>query len=86
MAEICGPSAVIVEPSDAPGIAAALGRLLDEPERRAGLAVAGRKRVEALFDIRTIARQMDEFIEACLGEGRGRAQVSDPGRQAALPL
>ena len=86
LAEICGPCAVTVEPSDAAGIAAALGRLLDEPDRRIDLAVAGRKRVEALFDIRTIARQMDEFIEACLGEGRGQAKVSDPGHEAALPL
>ena len=70
LAEICGPCAMIVEPSDANGIAAALGQLLDAPDRRAYLAVAGRKRVEALFDIRTIARQMDEFIEACAGQGR----------------
>jgi glycosyltransferase involved in cell wall biosynthesis len=86
LAEICGPCAVTVEPSDADGIAAALGELLDAPERRAELARAGRKRVEALFDIRAIAGQMDEFIEACLGEGRGQAQMSDPGREAALPL
>ena len=86
LAEICGPCAVMVEPSDANGIAATLGQLLDAPDRRAQLASAGRKRVEALFDIRAIARQMDEFIEACLGGGWGQAQVSDPGRQAALPL
>jgi glycosyltransferase involved in cell wall biosynthesis len=86
LAEICGPCAVTVEPSDADGIAAALGELLDAPVRRAELARAGRKRVEALFDIRTIARQMDEFIEACLGEGRGQARSSDPGRPAVLPL
>ena len=52
LAEICGPCAVTVEPSDADGIAAALGQLLDAPDRRAELARAGRKRVEALFDIR----------------------------------
>ena len=61
-----------VDPSDADGVAAALGQLLDEPGRRAGLACAGRERVEAVFDIRTIAQQMDEFIEACLGEERSR--------------
>jgi glycosyltransferase involved in cell wall biosynthesis len=44
--------------------------LLDAPDRRAELASAGRKRVEALFDIRAIARRMDEFIEACAGQGR----------------
>jgi glycosyltransferase involved in cell wall biosynthesis len=70
LAEIGGPCAVIVEPSDADGIAAALGQLLDAPDRRSDLAVAGRKRVEALFDIRAIARQMDEFIDACAGQGR----------------
>jgi glycosyltransferase involved in cell wall biosynthesis len=64
----------------------ALGQLLDAPDRRAELASAGRKRVEGLFDIRAIARQMDEFIEACVGQGRGEAQMSDPGRHAALPL
>jgi glycosyltransferase involved in cell wall biosynthesis len=86
LAEICGSCAVTVEPSDVGGIAAALGQLLDAPDRRAELARAGRKRVEALFDIRAISRQMDEFIEACLGEGRGQAKVSDPSHEAALPL
>ena len=70
LAEICGPCAVTVEPSDAKGVAAALGRLLDAPDRRAELAQAGRKRVEGLFDIRTIAGRMDDFIDACLGDGR----------------
>src|SRR6202035_2590355 len=46
-AEICARWAVTVEPSDADGIAAALGQLLDAPERRAEFARAGRKRVEA---------------------------------------
>jgi glycosyltransferase involved in cell wall biosynthesis len=86
LAEICGPCGVIVEPSDADGIARALGELLDAPDRRAELARAGRKRVEALFDIRAISRQMDEFIETCLGEGRGQARASDAGRPAAVPL
>jgi glycosyltransferase involved in cell wall biosynthesis len=86
LAEICGPCAVTVEPSDANGVAAALDQLLDAPDRRAELARAGRERVEALFDIRTISRQMDEFIEACLGEGRGQAQASDPRRQAVRQL
>jgi glycosyltransferase involved in cell wall biosynthesis len=84
LAEICGSCAVTVEPSDAAGVAAALGELLDAPERRAELARAGRERVEALFDIRAISRQMDEFIEACLGEGRGQARSSDPGRPATV--
>ena len=73
-----------VEPSDADGIAAALGQLLDAPDRRAELARAGRKRVEALFDIRTIARQMDEFIEACLGKSGLRIRRRPAGRLHAV--
>jgi glycosyltransferase involved in cell wall biosynthesis len=72
LAEVCGDCAVTVDPHDADGLVAALGGLMDAPDRRADLAREGRKRVEALFDIRTVARRMDDFIEACLGEARGQ--------------
>ena len=73
LAEVCGPCAVTIDPNDAGGLTAALGALMDAPDRRAALAGAGRKRVEELFDIRTTAGRMDEFIHACAGEGRGGA-------------
>jgi hypothetical protein len=41
---------------------------MDAPGRRADLARAGRKRVEALFDIRAIAGRMDDLIDACVGK------------------
>ena len=85
LAEICGPCAVTVDPGEADGLAAALGQLMDEPERRADLSRAGRKRVEQLFDIRTVARQMDDFIDACVGAGRGEADVFGAGGQAVVP-
>ena len=69
LAEVCGPCAVTVDPNDAKGLAAALGALMDAPDRRADLARAGRRRVEALFDIRTVARRMDDFIDVCTGDG-----------------
>ena len=71
LAEICGPCAVIADPGDGGDVAAALLQLMDAPERRADLARSGRKRVEALFDISAVARGMDDFIEACVGDGRG---------------
>ena len=77
LAEVCGPCAVTVDPGDADGLAAALGALMDAPDRRADLARAGRRRVEALFDIRTAAGRMDDFIEACVAERR-------PGSQALV--
>jgi len=73
LAEVCGPCAVTVDPDDAGGVAAALGALMDAPDRRADLARAGRKRVEALFDIRAIARRMDDLIDACVGEAGTRS-------------
>jgi hypothetical protein len=42
---------------------------MDSPARRSDLARAGRARVERLFDIRTVAKQMDEFIEETLERG-----------------
>jgi glycosyltransferase involved in cell wall biosynthesis len=83
--EICGPCAVTVDPGDADAVAGALGQLMDEPERRAELARAGRSRVEQLYDIRMVAEQMDDFVEACLGAGRGQAQAADPEHEAAVP-
>jgi glycosyltransferase involved in cell wall biosynthesis len=73
LAEVCGDCAVTVDPHDTDGLVAALGGLMDTPDQRADLAREGRKRVEALFDIRRVARQMDDFIEACIGEGRGHS-------------
>ena len=73
LAEICGPCAVVADPGDGGAVAAALGELIDAPGRRADLAHAGRKRVEALFDIRAVARRMDDFIDTCVAERRRRA-------------
>ena len=70
LAEVCGPCAIMVDPGDADALAAALGALIDAPDQRTDLARAGRKRVEALFDIRTAAGRMDDFIDACIGERR----------------
>ena len=66
LAEVCGPCALTVDPTDANGLAAALGALMDAPDRRADLAHAGRERVEKLFDIRIVARRMDDFIDVCV--------------------
>ncbi len=70
LAEVCGPCALTLDPNDAAALRAALGGLMDAPDRRVDLARAGRNRVEALFDIRTVAGRMDDFIDVCIGEGR----------------
>jgi glycosyltransferase involved in cell wall biosynthesis len=71
LAEVCGPDALIVDPIDAEEVARSVAVLMDEPDRRSHLARAGRARVEKLFDIRAVARRMDDFIEEALDLKRG---------------
>jgi glycosyltransferase involved in cell wall biosynthesis len=63
LAEVCGPDALIVDPVDPDGVARGLASLLDSPELRARLARLGRARVERLFDIRAVAKRMDDFVD-----------------------
>jgi glycosyltransferase involved in cell wall biosynthesis len=63
LAEVCGGDALIVDPTDADAVAASLASLMDRPELRAKLARSGRARVEGLFDIRVVAKRMDDFVD-----------------------
>ena len=57
-----GETGLTVTPGDAAGLASAIGSLLDDPDRRAALAVAGRRRVETEFDLdRNAARLVGMF-------------------------
>jgi glycosyltransferase involved in cell wall biosynthesis len=66
LAEVCGRDALIADPADSDAIAASLASLMDSPDLRAKLARSGRARVERLFDIRAVARQMDDFVDEVL--------------------
>ncbi len=60
-----GNSAVLVPPRDASALAAAIGGLLDDPERRRAIAVGGRERVLARFTwSAAAARMVDCYREA----------------------
>jgi glycosyltransferase involved in cell wall biosynthesis len=60
-----GVTGLTVAPGDETGLAAAIGALLDDPDRRAILAAAGRRRVEAEFDLdRNAARLVAMFRES----------------------
>jgi glycosyltransferase involved in cell wall biosynthesis len=54
-----GETGFLVPPADPPALAAALQRLLDEPQLRARLGAAGRARVEEHFSL-------DFFLESHL--------------------
>jgi glycosyltransferase involved in cell wall biosynthesis len=81
LSEVCGPHALKVDPASAEGVEAALASLMDSASLREQFAQAGRARVEALFDIRIVARRMDDFIDEVLSRrsaGRGEAPGEQP--------
>ena len=63
LAEVHGPHAEVVHPADSEGLAVRLTTLLDYPNLRERLARAGRARVAELYDIRAVAKRMDDFID-----------------------
>jgi glycosyltransferase involved in cell wall biosynthesis len=80
-----GASGLTVPPGDAPAIAAALRRLYDDPELRARLGVAARKRVVAEFDVdRNASRLIERFaaVAARRGDQSTPATASGPSRVA----
>jgi glycosyltransferase involved in cell wall biosynthesis len=56
--EVVGPAGVLVPPADPPALAEALGELLDDPDRRARLAEAGRRRAAAEFALQVVASRL----------------------------
>ncbi len=63
--EVCGDAAIVVDPSDANGLAAAIERLLSSPEERSARSDAGRRRA-ALFTWRDAARRTLEIYRQAL--------------------
>jgi len=79
LAEVCGPHAEIANPEDSEGLAIRLASLMDLPDLRMKLARAGRARVASLYDIRAVAKRMDDFIDDV-------AAARTPGRAAHAGL
>ncbi len=63
--ELVGDGAGIVVPAgDTPALAVALRRFATDPELRSRLSIAGRRRVEAEFDVAKIAQELRELFTA----------------------
>ncbi|MER5637167.1 glycosyltransferase family 4 protein [Kitasatospora sp. NPDC002227] len=80
--EVAGPdgeTCLAVPPGDAGALAAALGRLLDDPELRAALGAAGRERVLAGFTWERAAELTVERYRAAIATGVGQRARSGAG-------
>lgn len=82
--EVAGPdgeTCLAVPPGDAGALAAALGRLLDDPALRLRIGAAGRERVLARFTWESAARLTVERYRAAIDSGEGsRAREGDGWR------
>ncbi len=58
-----GVSGLLVRPNDAQALAAALGRLLDDPGLRTAMGAAGRRRAEDRFDWERIAVRAEQLYD-----------------------
>jgi glycosyltransferase involved in cell wall biosynthesis len=83
--EVVGPDGLcadVVEPGDVGALAAAVAALLDDPERRARMGAAGRRRVQELFSWSAVAVKTAAVLEDVIADyrvsrlGPGRPRTS----------
>jgi glycosyltransferase involved in cell wall biosynthesis len=67
-----GRTGWLVNPGDAPALAAALSRVLADPDARQTLGRAGRERALKDFSLETMARQYESLLDRLLHESRYR--------------
>jgi glycosyltransferase involved in cell wall biosynthesis len=58
---------VLVPPGDVEALAAALGSLLDDADRRRAIAAAGRRRIETAFDVASLTERLQGVLLGAIG-------------------
>jgi glycosyltransferase involved in cell wall biosynthesis len=65
-----GETGLLVAPGDAPALADALIRLLDDPALARRMGEMGRQRIADVYNVDGIVQQLDELYQTLLGEKR----------------
>ncbi|QYJ04890.1 glycosyltransferase family 4 protein [Nocardioides panacisoli] len=81
--EVVGPDgecADQVPPGDVGELYAALTRMLDDPERRERMGVAGRRRVEEMFSWRAVAQKVAAAYEQVIADHRSAGAATEEER------
>jgi glycosyltransferase involved in cell wall biosynthesis len=68
--EVVGDCGELVEPGNPSDLAGALGRLLDDPDRRRALGAAGRRRVQQRFTWRAVAAATADVYREAIAAGK----------------
>ena len=82
--EVVGPDgqcADLVTPGDVGELTAALAALLDDPERRAEMGRAGRRRVEEMFSWRAVAATVAAAYEDVIASWQTTGPMTGTGRK-----
>jgi glycosyltransferase involved in cell wall biosynthesis len=61
----------LAAPGDAPGLAAVITRLLENPEQCRAYGRAGRQRAEGDFSLKTMARRYEDVLDRLLAQAGG---------------
>jgi glycosyltransferase involved in cell wall biosynthesis/aminoglycoside phosphotransferase (APT) family kinase protein len=78
-----GETGLLVEPGDARALAAAIRRILDDPDAAAAMALRARARVRERFDVRAIVTQLAAAFEEHGSITRAPREARDLARRAA---
>jgi glycosyltransferase involved in cell wall biosynthesis len=76
-----GVTGVLVNRDDPEALAAAIGALLRDPQRRKVMGMAGRERAKANFSVRGMIAKHEQLYEELLSSQVGRPDRQDPDRQ-----
>jgi glycosyltransferase involved in cell wall biosynthesis len=83
---VTGETGYLVQPGDTAGFAAAVNRLLEDPQLRSRMGEAGRRRVDPVFRAETMVQHIDRVYQELLLRHANRLARVSARRARAWPM